>query len=77
MINLLDFNLIYFRKEDERKFLVRLITKDDYVLIDTVTGDLLRMTLSVMRRRFRPCHRLNKLNKKRRPVMNFGRRRIA
>ena len=31
------YNLVYFRKADERKFFVRRVSSTDYVLIDSVT----------------------------------------
>jgi len=76
MVNVKDFNLIYFRKSDGRKFLVRFITKRDLVLIDTVTGEVLRLTEMKVRMRFRPDKISNKKNKKKRPFINFGKRRI-
>jgi hypothetical protein len=77
MINVDDFNLIYFRKTDKRKFLVKYVTKLDLILIDSVTGEVLRMSEMKVRTRFRPDKITNKANRKRRPFMNFGRRRIA
>lgn len=77
MININDFSLIYLRKSDERKFLVRYVTKLDLILIDSVSGDVLKMSEAKVRRRFRPDKISNKANKKRRPFMNFGKKRIA
>lgn len=77
MINVEDFNLIYFRKADERKFLVRYVTKMDLILIDSLTGEVHRLTEMKVRTRFRPDKANNKRNKKRQPFMNFGKKRIA
>jgi hypothetical protein len=75
VVDLTKFNLIYFRKTDGRKFLVRYVTKQDLILIDTTTGDLLRLTEMKVRTRFRPDKVNNKANRKKRPFINFKRKR--
>lgn len=77
MINLDDFNLIYLRKEDEVKFLVRHVTKYDSVIIDSVTGIVSRITWYYLAKSYRPDVQTNKLNKKKMKFMNFGKKRIA
>ena len=77
MIDLEDFNLIYLRKEDARKFLVRHVTKYDAVIIDSVTGEIHRLTWYYLAKLFRPDLKSNKANKKRPRFMNFGKKRVA
>ena len=77
MIDLNDFNLIYLRKEDGRKYLVRHVTKYDSVIIDSVTGEVKRMTWYYLAKLFRPNTEANKANKKKMRFMNFGKKRIA
>jgi hypothetical protein len=77
MINLEDFNLIYLRKEDSRKYLVRHVTKYDSVAIDSVTGEVQRLTWYYLAKLFRPDLKSNKANKKKMRFMNFGKKRIA
>jgi hypothetical protein len=76
-IDLSEYNLIYFRRVDRRKFLVRHITKMNWRLIDSVTGDILDMTESKAKPRFVPDKKTNRLNKKKRPFMNFGKKRVV
>lgn len=75
MIDLSDFNLIYLRKEDGRKFLVRHVTKYDSVIICAYTGIITRLTWYYLAKDYRPAQ-VNKLNKKR-AFMNFGKKRIV
>jgi hypothetical protein len=77
VININDFYLIYIRRTDGRKFLGRYITKLDLMLLDSETGEVLRISEMKMRRRFRPDKVSNKANKRKRPFINFGRKRIA
>lgn len=76
MIDVSTFNLIYVRKEDSRKFLVRQITKLNFVALDSVTGQVLRLSQHMLRTFYRPMKEVNKHNG-RRYFMNYGRRRIA
>jgi hypothetical protein len=77
MIDLKQFNLVYFRKADGRKFLVWKQNKIDTILVDTETGEVLRMSETKMRMYYRPDKKMNKVNKKKRPFMNYGKKRIA
>lgn len=77
MINLEDFNLIYFRKSDEVKFLVKHVTKYDSVIIDSTTGIITRITWYYLAKFYRPDVKSNKLNKKKMKFINFGKKRIA
>jgi hypothetical protein len=47
------------------------------MLLDSETGEVLRISEMKMRRRFRPDKVSNKANKRKRPFINFGRKRIA
>jgi len=77
MIKLEDFNLIYLRKEDSRKYLVRHVTKYDSVIIDSVTGDVFRVTWYFLTKLYKRDKVSNKRNKKRPRFINFGRKRCA
>jgi hypothetical protein len=77
MINLKDFNLIYLRKEDDRKYLVKHVTKYDSVVIDSVTGDVTRITWYFLTKLYKRDGKSNKRNKKRPRFINFGRNRCA
>lgn len=78
MIDLTSFNLIYIRKQDNRKFLCKNVTKYDYVLIDTTSGELLKdVSQYELRKSYRPDKKVNKINKKKRPFFNFGKNRVA
>ena len=58
------FNLIYFRKEDKVKFLVKRITCDDYVVIDSEKGTIEKINRYTLRKLFIPNKKVNKINKK-------------
>jgi hypothetical protein len=77
MIDLSEFNLIYLRKEDDRKYLVRHVTKYDSVAIDSVTGEIMRLTWYYLSKSFRPDIKTNKANKKKMRFINFGKKRIS
>lgn len=62
MIDLTTYNLIYFRKSDERKFIGKMITKLNRKLIDSVTGEVLNVTEYQLRRDFRPDKKTNGKN---------------
>lgn len=76
-IDLTLFNLVYTRKSDGRFFLCRLITKMDYILIDTKCGLVLRLTEARLKRWYSPVKHLNRINKRKPWTMNFGKKRIA
>ena len=78
LIDLSTFNLVYMRKDDGRLFLVRLIAKPHYIIIDTQTGVIDReMTEAKLKRWYVPMRHLNKVNKKKPYFLNYGRERIA
>lgn len=77
MIDLKTFNLIYVRKKDGRKFLVKNVTKYDYRVIDTVTGEVFNLSQYQLRTSYSPAKKVNKVNKKKRRFMNFGKKRVA
>lgn len=77
MIDLAQYNLVYTRNVDQRKFLVRLITKMNYSAIDTQTGEVLRLTQARLKRDFKPVKELNKINRKKRVYLQFGRRKAS
>jgi hypothetical protein len=73
MVNIRDYNLIYLRISDGRKFLVKYATKIDMIFLDSVTGEVLRLTQSFARRRYKPDKVANKVNKKQ-VFLNFGKK---
>jgi spermidine synthase len=73
MVDLQKFNLIYFRIEDGRKFLVRHITKYDSVVIDSVTGEIERLTWYFLTKLYKRDGKANKRNKKRPFYLNVKR----
>lgn len=78
LIDLSSFNLVYMRKADKRLFLVKLIAKPSYLIIDTQTGEVDReMTEAKLKRWYVPLKHLNKVNKKIPWFINFGKKRIA
>jgi len=74
MIDLNDFNLIYLRKVDGVKFLVRHVTKYDSMIICSLTGIISRLTWYYLAKDYTPS-KANKKNKKRH-FMNFGKKRL-
>jgi hypothetical protein len=77
-IDLESYNLVYVRKLDGRKFLCKSVSKYDYRLIDTITGELIKdVTQYELRKLYRPSKKVNKRNKKKRQFMNFGKKRVA
>ena len=77
VIDLALYNLVYTRDSDKRVFLCRSITRMDYALIDTVTGDDLRLTKAKLNRWYSPVKELNRVNKRRQWLINYGRKRIV
>lgn len=73
MVNVSDFNLIYIRRIDGRKFLVKYATKIDMIFLDSVTGEILRLTQTYARRRYKPDKVSNKINRKR-IFINYGKK---
>ena len=73
MVNVSDFNLIYLRRIDGRKFLVKYATKIDMIFLDSVTGEILRLTQTYARRRYKPDKVANKINRKR-IFINYGKK---
>jgi hypothetical protein len=72
VVDLSTFNLIYYRKSDNRKYLVKRITKLDFVMIDTVSGFVMPITQSKLRSRYYPDKKLNGINKLKRLYMDFS-----
>lgn len=76
-VDLTLFNLVYTRDNDKRIFLCRSITRMDYLLIDSVSGETLRLTKAKLNRWYSPVKELNRVNKRRQWLINYGRKRIV
>ena len=77
MIDLSTFNLVYLRKSDGQMFLVKLVTKVNYRIINSSDGKIDDISEAKLKRWYSPVRELNRVNKKRPPFMNYGRKRIA
>lgn len=77
VVDLSNYNLVYKRKSDDRKFLVRAITKMDYSVIDTVTGKEEKMTQAKLKSRMKPVKEVNKRNKKRPLYLSYARKKAS
>lgn len=65
MIDLKEYNLIYFRNDDGKLFRVKAKTKSDYSIVDPTDLSTKRnISQHELRKNYRPNQELNRINKK-------------
>ena len=50
-----DYNLVYYRRLDQKKFLVRRIMNAQYVMLDPDNMEKVKITYSKLKEKFVPC----------------------